>query len=74
MPMHGWQKDVLLPSNWFFKKIEWTEMSGKKRRAFEYCSEDGSLMARHKGALIHLLSWWLNIILIHSPYFLAEAS
>ena len=56
MPMHGWQKDVLLPSNWFFKKIEWTEMSGKKRRAFEYCSEDGSLMAGHKGAFIHLLS------------------
>ena len=23
MPLHGWQKDILLPSNWFFKKIEW---------------------------------------------------
>ena len=47
MPLHGWEKDVLLPSNWFFKKIQWKEMGGRERRAFEYCSEDGSLLAGH---------------------------
>ena len=55
MPLHGWEKDVLLPSNWFFKKIQWKEMGGRERRAFEYCSEDGSLLAGHKGAFLHLL-------------------
>ena len=30
-------------------------MGGRERRAFEYCSEDGSLLAGHKGAFIHLL-------------------
>ena len=56
MPLHGWEKDVLLPSNWFFKKIQWKEMGGRERRAFEYCSEDGSLLAGHKGAFLHLLA------------------
>ena len=33
MPLHGWEKDVLLPSNWFFKKIQWKGMGGRERRA-----------------------------------------
>ena len=31
MPLHGWMKDVLLPSNWFVKRIQWKEMSGRER-------------------------------------------
>ena len=55
MPLHGWQKDILLPNNWFFKKVEFKQ-NGHDRRAFEYCSEDGSLFQGHKGAFLHLTS------------------
>ena len=63
MPLHGWQKDVLLPSNWFYKKIEWKEMSGRERRAFECCSEDGSLFAGHNRAFLHLLG--ISLVYTH---------
>ena len=63
MPLYGWQKDVLLPSNWFYKKIEWKDMSGRERRAFECCSEDGSLFAGHNRAFLHLLG--ISLVYTH---------